>query len=70
MFHDRWVNKKINKIHKRALRIGYKDICSRFEDSLKKGRISVHIPGKSKFACYINLQTQRILNPRFMKQEN
>ena len=32
MFHDRSVNKKINKIDERALRIAYKDSCSNFED--------------------------------------
>ena len=32
MFHDRSVNKKINKIHERALRIAYKDSCSNFEE--------------------------------------
>ena len=36
MFHDRTVNKKINKIHERALRISYKDSCSNFEDLLLK----------------------------------
>ena len=31
MFHDRSVNKKLNKIYERALRIVYKDSCSYFE---------------------------------------
>ena len=31
MFHDRSVNKKINKIHERALRISCKDSCSHFD---------------------------------------
>ena len=36
MFHARSVNKKINKIHERALKIAYKDSCSNFEELLLK----------------------------------
>ena len=39
MFHDRSVNKKITKIHERALRITYKDSCSNFEELLLKANI-------------------------------
>ena len=43
MLHDRTVNKKINKIHERALRIVFKDICSNFEELLTKANIlSIH----------------------------
>ena len=43
MFHDRSVNKKINKIHERALRIVYKDSCSNFEELLTKANtVSIH----------------------------
>ena len=43
MFHDRSVNKKINKIHERALRIAYKDSCSNFEELLTKANtVSIH----------------------------
>ena len=44
MFHDRSVNKKINKIHEGALRITYKDSCSSFKDLLKKAEsVSIHL---------------------------
>ena len=43
MFHDRLLNKKINKIHERALRIAYKDSCSNFEElSTKANSVTIH----------------------------
>ena len=36
MFHDRSVNKKVNKINERALRIAVKDTCLIFEELLMK----------------------------------
>ena len=36
MFHNRLAQKKLNKIHERALSIAYKDSCPCFEDLLKK----------------------------------
>ena len=36
MFHDRSVNKRINKIHERALRMAYRDNSTSFEYLLKK----------------------------------
>ena len=43
MFHDRSVNKKINKVHERGLRITYKDSCSNFDELLMKGNtVSIH----------------------------
>ena len=36
MFHSRKLNDRINKIHKRALRIVYQDRISSFDDLLKK----------------------------------
>ena len=42
MFHGRIVNKKINQLHERALRIVYKDISS-FEDLLKRDKsVTIH----------------------------
>ena len=38
MFHSRGVNKKINHLHERSLRIVYKDNISSFKDLLKKDR--------------------------------
>ena len=43
MFHGRIVNKKINHLHERALRIVYKDYISSFEDLLKKDKsVTIH----------------------------
>ena len=36
MFYDREVNRKINHIHERSLRIVYRDYNSSFKDLLKK----------------------------------
>ena len=38
MFHGRIMNKKINHLHERALRIVYKDSISSFEDLLKRDK--------------------------------
>ena len=68
MFHDRSVNKKINKIHERALRITYKDSCSNFEELLTKANtVSIHHKNLQLLATEI-FKTQRNLNPRFMNQ--
>ena len=42
MFHGRIVNKKINHLHERALRIVYKDYISSFEDLLKDKSVTIH----------------------------
>ena len=43
MFHNRQVNKKINKIQERALRITYKDTESTFSDLLQKDcAVTIH----------------------------
>ena len=52
MFHDRSVNMKINKIQERALRIAYKDCCSRF---IEESRFGSHSLEKCKVAWYRNL---------------
>ena len=68
MFHDRSVNKKINKIQERALRIAYKDGYSSFEDLLRKAEsVSIHQRNKKSLATE-NFKTQSNLNPSFMKQ--
>ena len=43
MFHSRYLNNKINKIHERALRIAYKDYVSGFDILLERNK-SVTIP--------------------------
>ena len=68
MFHDRSVNKKINKIHEKALRISYKDSCSNFEESLLKANtVSIHHRNLQLLATEI-FKTQRNLNPIFMNK--
>ena len=43
MFHNRKLNRKINHIHERALRLVYDDYTSFFKDLLQKdGSVSVH----------------------------
>ena len=43
MFNDRNIDKKINKIQERALRITYKDNTSQFKELLEKDNsVSIH----------------------------
>ena len=43
MFHSRTMNKKINRIHERALRLVYSDHVSSFHELLKRDQsFSVH----------------------------
>ena len=43
IFHNRTVEKKINRVHERALRCVYRDDTSSFEDLLlKDGTITIH----------------------------
>ena len=64
----RSVNKNINKIQERALRIAYKDGCSSFEDLLRKAEsVSIHQRNVKLLATEI-FKTQSNFNPSFMKQ--
>ena len=68
MFHDRSVNKKINKLHERALRMAGKDCCSNFEELLTKANtVFIHHKNLQLLATEI-FKTQRNLNPSFMNQ--
>lgn len=68
MFHDTSVNKKINKIHERVLRIAHKDSCNSFEDLLKNAEsVSIH-QRYLKFLGTEIFKTQSSLNHSFMKQ--
>ena len=68
MFHDRSVNKRINKIHERALKIAYKNSCTSFDDLVKKAeRVSIQQRNIKLLATEI-FKTQSNLNPSFMKQ--
>ena len=68
MFHDRSVNKEINKVHEKALRISYKDSCSNFEELLLKANtVSINHRNLQLLATE-NFKTQRNLNPSFMNK--
>ena len=44
MFHIRYINNKINRLHKRALCIVYKDFKSSFKNLLEKdGTVSIYV---------------------------
>ena len=66
MLHDRSVNKKISKIHERALRIAYIDSYSNFEEVwMKANTVSIHHKNLQLLATEI-FKAQRNLNPGFM----
>ena len=67
-FHDWSVNKKISKIHERALRIAYKDSCSNFEEILMKANTkSIHHKHLQLLATEI-FKTHKNLNPSFINK--
>ena len=68
MFHDRNLNNKINRIHERAVRIGYKDNVSTFEKLLEMDNsVTVHKRNLQLLMVEI-YKTKYNLNPNFMKQ--
>ena len=68
MFHSRYLNNKINKIHERALRIAYKDYESSFNTLLEKDT-SVTIHTKNLQNLMIEMfKTKENINPPFMKE--
>ena len=68
MLHDRSGNKKMRKIHVRALRISYKDSCSNFEELLlKTNAVSIHHKNLQLLATEI-FKTHKNLNPSFMNK--
>ena len=68
MFHDRSANKKIIKIHERALRISYKDSCSNFEYLLMKANtVSIHHKNLQLLATEF-FKTQKNFNPSFINK--
>ena len=68
MFHNRTMNRRINTIHERALRIAYKDYESSFEQLLTKDN-SFRIDDRNlqRLATEI-YKTQNGLAPNFMKE--
>ena len=59
MFHGKGLNNKINRVHKRALRITYKEKSSTFQELLEKDNsVSIHHRNVRKLAT----ETYKILH--------
>ena len=66
MFHSRTLNNHINRLHKRALRLVYKDTNSTFHDLLAKDKsFSIHHRNLQKLATEM-FKIKNELSPRFM----
>ena len=66
MFHSRKLNNRINKLHKRALRLVYKDYSSSFEQLLVRDKsFSIHDRNLQKLAIEI-YKVKHHLSPSFM----
>ena len=75
MCHSRGLNNNINHIHKRALRIVYKDKKSNLQDLLQKGKsVSIHMKNLKYLTTEIykvkNCHATEILKEVFIFQEN
>ena len=67
MFHGRGINRKINKLHERALRIVYEDFTSSFGELLIKDRsCTIHQRNIQTLAIEI-FKTKKGINPAFMQ---
>ena len=68
MFHSRQLNKKINKIQERALRIIYKDAESTYSELLEKDcAVTIHTKNLQLLMTEM-YKTINDLNPSFMKE--
>ena len=68
MFHSRQLNKKINKIQERALRITYKDAESTYSELLEKDcAVSIHTKNLQLLMTEM-YKTKNGLNPLFMQE--
>ena len=68
MFCDRTLNNKVNRTHKRALRITYKDMRSDFDTLLlRDNAVPIHIKNLQLLMTEI-YKTKWELNPSFMKE--
>ena len=68
IFHGRYVNTIVNKIHERALRIVYKDTHADYEALLKlDNAVSVHQRNLQYLTTEI-YKAKDSLNPSFMKE--
>ena len=68
MFHGRQLNKKINKIQERALRITYKDDESTYNELLEKDcAVTIHTKNLQLLMTEM-YKTRNDLNPSFMQE--
>ena len=68
MFHSRQLNKKINKIQERALRITYKDAESTYSELLEKDcAVTIHTKNLQLLMTEM-YKTRNDLNPSFMQE--
>ena len=68
MFHGRQLNKKINKIQERALRITYKDDESTYSELLEKDcAVTIHTKNRQLLMTEM-YKTRNDLNPSFMQE--
>ena len=69
MFCSREMNKKINHIHEKALRIVYDDYEDTFENVLNKDKsITNHSPKEYSKCCHWNVQSQKLFISVFYEQ--
>ena len=67
MFHSRKLNNRINRIHKRALQVAYRDYNSSFEELLMKDNsFTIHERNLQRLATEM-FKTKYNLSPSFMK---
>ena len=68
MFHDRTLNNNINRLHKRSLRLVYKEPHFTFEEHLKKDKsFCIHHRNLQKLATEM-YKTLNNISPIFMKE--
>ena len=67
MYHSRILNNKINKLHKRSLRLVYSDQTSSFQELLNiDNSVSIHARNLQKLAIEM-YKVENNLSPSFMK---
>ena len=68
MFHSRKINNRVNSLHKRALRVVYRDYNATFSKLLSKDKsVTIHQRNLQLFATEI-FKTKNELNPKIMEK--